>query len=77
MRRILITGMLLLSAVTYGTGGSLETQGGMVYICTGSSSKRYHSSAECRGLSNCQGTIAKVSLEKARGMGRTPCKICY
>ena len=52
-----------------------ETQG-MVYICTGGSSKRYHATSSCRGLDNCQGDIIKVTVEKAKSIGRTPCKIC-
>ena len=48
-----------------------------VYICTGKSSKCYHSSSSCRGLNRCSGTIKSISLEKAKRMGRRPCKICY
>ena len=47
-----------------------------VYICTGSSSKRYHSKKNCRGLSNCGGTIKEITVEQAEKQGRTPCKIC-
>jgi hypothetical protein len=47
-----------------------------VYICTGSSSKRYHSKKNCRGLSNCGGTIKELTIEQAEKQGRTPCKIC-
>lgn len=48
-----------------------------VYICTGSSSKRYHCDRDCRGLSSCSGEIEEISEEEAEDMGRTPCKICY
>ena len=48
-----------------------------VYICTGGSSERYHSSPDCRGLGRCSGEIEEVSEEEAEDMGRTPCKICY
>lgn len=48
-----------------------------VYICTGGYSKRYHSTASCRGLNRCKGDIIDVSLEDAKSRGRTPCKICY
>lgn len=51
--------------------------GDNVYICTGSSSKRYHSDPDCKGLSRCSGEIEGVSEEEAEDMGRTPCKICY
>lgn len=50
---------------------------GHVFICTGSSSKRYHSDRDCKGLSRCSGEIEEVSEEEAENMGRTPCKICY
>lgn len=48
-----------------------------VYICTGSSSKRYHCDHDCKGLSRCSGEIEEISEEEAEDMGRTPCKICY
>lgn len=48
-----------------------------VYICTGNSSKRYHKTSKCRGLSNCKEDIIKVTIEKAIQLDRTPCKICY
>lgn len=48
-----------------------------VYVCTGGSSKKYHSSADCKGLRSCGGNIEKVYLEFAEEKGRTPCKMCY
>ena len=48
-----------------------------VYICTGSSSKRYHCDPDCKGLSRCSGEIEEISEEEAEDMGRTHCKICY
>ncbi len=54
-----------------------DTKSEMVYICTGSHSKRYHRSPDCRGLSNCSRDIEKVSLKDAQDRGRTPCEICY
>lgn len=55
----------------------LAGSGDNVYICTGSSSKRYHCDPDCKGLSRCSGEIEEVSEEEAEDMGRTPCKICY
>ena len=49
----------------------------IVYICTGPKAATYHSSPNCRGLNRCSGDVAKVTLSKAKGMGRRPCKICY
>lgn len=48
-----------------------------VFICTGSSSERYHCDPDCKGLSRCSGEIEEISEEEAEDMGRTPCKICY
>lgn len=48
-----------------------------VYICTGSSSTKYHKTASCRGLNNCKGKIIKVSRAVAEEeYHRSPCKIC-
>ena len=47
-----------------------------VYICTGPSSKVYHTSPKCNGLRNCSKDIKKVTLEQAQQMGRRACKIC-
>ena len=48
-----------------------------VYICTGSSSTKYHKTALCRGLNNCKGKIIKVSRTVAEEeYHRSPCKIC-
>ena len=48
-----------------------------VCICTGRSSKCFHDDPDCRGLSNCGGTVKEVSKENAEDMGRRPCRICY
>ena len=48
-----------------------------VYVCKGGSSKRYHKSEKCRGLSNCSTKIYKISKAEAKKMNRTPCKIEY
>lgn len=48
-----------------------------VYICTGPQSKKYHKTEKCRGLNKCSGTIKKITLEEAKKINRTPCKICY
>jgi hypothetical protein len=44
-----------------------------VYICMGKSSKKYHYSPNCRGLSNCSTDTYKVSLSKAKQINRTLC----
>ena len=52
-----------------------EVSASYVYVCTGPQSKRYHGRKDCNGLRNCSEVIVKVTVDKAKGMGRTPCKI--
>lgn len=49
----------------------------MVYICKGASSRVYHKSERCKGLSNCSTQIYKVSEDEAKKIGRRQCKIEY
>ena len=44
-----------------------------VYLCDSSGGKKYHYSKTCRGLSNCQHEIIKVTLEEAKRRGKTVC----
>lgn len=48
-----------------------------VYICTGSSARKYHRWKGCRGLNKCRGGLKKMPIQNARRIGREPCKICY
>lgn len=48
-----------------------------VYICKGPSSKVYHRSEHCRGLSHCSTRIYKVTLEESKKLNRRPCRIEY
>ena len=48
-----------------------------VYICTGGSSKKYHSKPTCKGLRSCSKDIEYVYQSYAEERGRTPCKWCY
>lgn len=54
-----------------------DNEAKVVYICTGSYSKRYHSTRSCKGLRNCGGSIKAISIEEAEQMGRTPCQLCW
>nr|WP_199158173.1 hypothetical protein [Pedobacter sp. ASV2] len=45
-----------------------------VYICSSGNTKKYHNDSKCRGLSNCQYKIVKITLEKAKKDGMTLCK---
>jgi len=48
-----------------------------VYICKGLTSKVYHKSDKCKGLSNCSNIASKVSKEEAIQLGKRECKIEY
>ena len=48
-----------------------------VYICKGPSSKVYHKSDRCKGLSRCSTEVFKVTVEDAKKLGRRACKIEY
>ena len=48
----------------------------IVYICTGSQSKKYHKTDKCYGLSKCSGSIVKKKESIAIKEGRTKCKSC-
>lgn len=50
---------------------------GTVWICGGPNSKRYHRIKNCPGLSKCSKNPSKLSLNKAKQRGYTPCKKCY
>jgi len=54
-----------------------ETVSYECYICTGGSSKRYHKHRDCRGLSNCGGSIIGMNKTDAINRDRTPCRICF
>jgi hypothetical protein len=49
----------------------------IVYVCKGPSSKVYHKSNSCKGLSHCSTQVYKVTVEEAKKMGRRECKIEY
>lgn len=77
MKKILAFAIMLLMAAGGIDAQQTRSESTMVYICTGKASKRYHRTDECRGLDSCTGTIQLVAIEKARKLGRTPCRICY
>lgn len=47
-----------------------------VYVCTGSTAKRYHSIVDCKGLSKCSGEIIELTVAEAEDYEKTPCKMC-
>ena len=48
-----------------------------VFVCKGPSSKVYHKSEKCKGLSHCSTQIYKVMEEEAKSIGRRACRIEY
>jgi hypothetical protein len=58
---------------TNGTTSDSPALGQLVYIC--GTGKVYHSTKECRGLSNATHTIKAVSLNEVQKK-RRDCKIC-
>lgn len=53
-----------------------EVDSECVYVCSGPTSKRYHSVDDCQGLSNCSGEILEMTQEEAEDIGKTPCRMC-
>ena len=47
-----------------------------VYICASRNSYAFHARHTCGALSNCRSNIRKISVEKACGLGRSPCMRC-
>lgn len=66
----LITATLMLQSFTSATSSGDTT----VYICV--TGKVYHSTRDCRGLSNATHQIKAISLSEAQKTRRA-CKICY
>ncbi|ACU08123.1 hypothetical protein FIC_01679 [Flavobacteriaceae bacterium 3519-10] len=54
------------------SAGANHSQSG-VYLCDSDGGKKYHFTKNCRGLSNCQHEIIKVTLKKAQSLGKTLC----
>ena len=64
---------LLFSVLLFFLTTSFNINYSDVYICKGKYSKKYHYKENCRGLSNCSTDIYKVSMSKAKDLGRTLC----
>jgi len=48
-----------------------------VFICKGPSSKVFHKSDRCKGLSKCSTQVFEITLAEAKKLGRRACKIEY
>lgn len=72
MKKILLLTALGVLAWT-GTALDKEEQVSDVYLCNSLGGKKFHYSKNCRGLSRCEQEIIKVSLKKAKDLGKTLC----
>lgn len=74
---IAITTMALSSSCNHGTKQiKHKIMNNRVYVCTGSTAKRYHSIVDCKGLSKCSGEIIELTVAEAEDYEKTPCKMC-
>lgn len=69
MKKLLLIAVIALTSFT----GTDRT----AYVCTGATSKVYHASKKCKGLTNCKHEIKEITESEAKLMGRTPCKLCW
>ncbi len=53
-----------------------NTKSGLVWVCTGGSSKKYHSTKECNGMKSCKGEQKMMKETEAKKAGRSACKMC-
>ena len=75
--RIVLALFLLLApffSLNAGEAAALEQQ--KVYVVMSTTAEVYHIDRSCRGLRKATHKIKEVTIEKARKMGRRPCKIC-
>ncbi len=70
---ILLAGLLAVSG-SVATPQVAVAASAKVYVAP-DSGKKYHSSKDCRGLSNAN-EIVKMTKKKAKDQGYTKCKIC-
>jgi hypothetical protein len=51
----------------------IETETPMVYVCLGRYSKKFHWRRDCHGLRGCKGGVKRVTLARAKYIGRRLC----
>jgi hypothetical protein len=66
LKKVFILGVVI-------TLTSFDVKDSTVYICGPQGAKKYHYSESCRGLSNCQHVVSKVTLSQAREYGLGLC----
>lgn len=55
---------------------TLCTYGQTVYVCSGSSTSKYHIDKNCRGLKSCGSPVKSTTVAIMTKQGRGACKIC-
>lgn len=68
---------LVLSFLIFSILSSFSLVENGVFICKGPSSKVYHKSDRCKGLSKCSTQVFAITMAEAKKMGRRACKIEY
>lgn len=48
----------------------------VVYVCSGSSTSKYHLNPDCQGLKNCGSPVKRTTVAYMSSKGRSACKIC-
>ena len=65
---------IILLLVLFSFNQIKSTKTTTVYICSSNNAKKYHQNPNCRGLSNCQFKVVKMTLAAVRSKGMTLCK---
>lgn len=68
MRRIILSLFLFVCG--------LYSYGQTVYVCSGSSTSKYHIDKNCRGLKSCGSPVKSTTIAAMTKQGRSACKIC-
>lgn len=76
LRLLVFAVLLLIPTVSLNAGEGQAIEQKKVYVVMSESAYAYHFDRKCKGLKNATHTIKEVSEEKAKEMGRKPCKIC-
>lgn len=71
--RVIIFFVSFLAVILFSSASS-----SFVYVSMGCKAYAYHVNYKCSRLKRCieEGHVKKVTIEKAKEMGRTPCKVC-
>jgi hypothetical protein len=72
-----IISRLVLSILLFSILVSFSLVESGVFICKGPSSKVYHKSDRCKGLSRCSTQVFEITMAEAKKLGRRACKIEY